>query len=41
MTTTIRRYTADDLWGMPTDEPWELWEGELRKAPGAGGRRAG
>jgi Uma2 family endonuclease len=22
---------------MPTDQPWELWEGELRKVPGAGG----
>ena len=22
---------------MPTDEPWEIWEGELRKVPGAGG----
>src|SRR5262245_20116683 len=22
---------------MPTDEPWELWEGELRTVPGAGG----
>ena len=26
---------------MPTDEPWELWEGELRKVPGAGGAASG
>jgi len=36
MATTTKLYTADDLWRMPTDEPWELWEGELRKVPGAG-----
>jgi Uma2 family endonuclease len=26
---------------MPTDEPWEIWEGELRKVPGAGGVASG
>jgi Uma2 family endonuclease len=33
---TTRLYTAEELAEMPTDEPWELWEGELRKVPGAG-----
>jgi Uma2 family endonuclease len=33
---TTRLYTAEDLWEMPTDFPWELWEGVLRKVPGAG-----
>ena len=37
MATTTTLLTAEDLWRMPTDEPWELWEGELRKVPGAGG----
>ena len=37
MATTAKRYTADDLLHMPGDEPWELWDGELRKVPGAGG----
>ena len=37
MATTTKRYTAEDLWRMPGDEPWELWDGELRKVPGAGG----
>lgn len=37
MSATTKRYTADDLWRMPGDEPWEIWEGELRKVPGAGG----
>jgi Uma2 family endonuclease len=36
MVTRARLYTAEDLAEMPTDEPWELWEGELRKVPGAG-----
>jgi Uma2 family endonuclease len=36
MATTTRLYSAVDLAKMPTDEPWELWEGELRKVPGAG-----
>ena len=26
---------------MPGDEPWEIWEGELRKVPGAGGEASG
>jgi Uma2 family endonuclease len=33
---TTRLFTAEDLAQMATDEPWELWEGELRKVPGAG-----
>jgi Uma2 family endonuclease len=37
MATTGKLYTADDLWRMPGDEPWELWEGVLQKVPGAGG----
>jgi Uma2 family endonuclease len=37
MSTTTKLYTIEDLMAMPTDEPWELWEGELRKVPGAGG----
>lgn len=41
MTTRVRLDTAEDLWRMPGDEPWELWEGELRKTPGAGGTASG
>src|SRR5688572_24316827 len=37
MATTATRYTAEDLRRMPTDEPWELWDGELKKVPGARG----
>ncbi len=36
MVLTTRIYTADDLWQMPGDEPWELWDGELRRVPSAG-----
>jgi Uma2 family endonuclease len=36
MVTTTKLYTAEELAEMRTDEPWELWEGELRKVPGAG-----
>lgn len=36
MVTTTKLYTVEDLAKMPTDEPWELWEGELRKVPGSG-----
>ena len=36
MATTVKRYTAEDLWAMPGDEPWELWDGKLHKVPGAG-----
>jgi Uma2 family endonuclease len=36
MVSTAKTYTADDLRRMPTDEPWELWEGALQKVPGAG-----
>ena len=41
MTATTKLYTVDDLWQMEIDEPWELWEGELRKVPGAGGEASG
>ena len=37
MTATTRLFTAEDLGDMESDEPWELWEGELQKVPGAGG----
>jgi Uma2 family endonuclease len=33
---TTKLYTAEELAAMRTDEPWELWNGELRKVPGAG-----
>jgi len=36
MATTAKLYTAEDLWHMPGDEPWELWDGELQKVPSAG-----
>ena len=36
MVLTTRTYTAEDLWRMPGDEPWELWDGELRTVPGSG-----
>ena len=36
-----RLYTAADLAKMPGDEPWEIWEGELRRVPGAGGTASG
>jgi Uma2 family endonuclease len=36
MATKVQLYTAEDLWEMPGDEPWEIWEGELRKVPSAG-----
>lgn len=35
---TTRLYTAEELAEMTSDEPWELWEGELRKVPGAGSK---
>ena len=41
MATTTKLLTAEDLMRMPTDEPWELWEGVLRKVPGAGGVASG
>jgi hypothetical protein len=37
MATTATLYTAEELAKMPTDQPWELWDGELKKVPGAGG----
>ena len=33
--------TAEDLAKMPTDEPWELWDGQLQRIPGAGGLASG
>ena len=36
MALTTKPYTAQDLWRMPGDEPWELWDGELRRVPGSG-----
>ena len=39
--TATRFYTADDLWHMPGDEPWELWDGELKRVPSAGGEASG
>ena len=36
MATTTRRYTAEDLWLMPSDAPYELWRGELVEAPPSG-----
>ncbi|MGH2531750.1 MAG: Uma2 family endonuclease [Thermomicrobiales bacterium] len=41
MTITTRLFTVEDLAKMPGDEPWELWEGELRQVPGAGGMASG
>ena len=38
MVTTSRLHTAEDLWRMPGDEPWEIWNGELRRVPGSGDR---
>jgi Uma2 family endonuclease len=38
MSTTAKLYSVEVLMAMPTDRPWELWEGELRKVPGAGGQ---
>lgn len=33
---TTRLLTAEDFAQIETDEPWELWEGEVRRVPGAG-----
>jgi len=41
MVLTTKLYTAEDLWAMPGDEPWELWQGELRTVPSAGGEASG
>ena len=41
MVLTTRLYTTEDLWTMPSDEPWELWDGELKKVPSAGGEASG
>ena len=37
MTATTKLDAAEDLWRMPTDQPREIWNGELREVPGAGG----
>jgi Uma2 family endonuclease len=36
MVTRAKTYTAGDLRREPTDQPWEVWEGELQEVPGAG-----
>lgn len=41
MVISTRLYTAEELAAMRSDEPWELWEGELRKVPGAGAEASG
>ena len=33
---TTRLLTAEDFALIETDEPWELWEGEVRRVPGVG-----
>jgi len=38
MVTTTRLVSAEDLWTLTGDEPWEVWDGELREVPSAGGR---
>jgi Uma2 family endonuclease len=34
---TIELLSAEELFWMPGDQPWKLWEGKLRKVPGSGG----
>jgi hypothetical protein len=41
MTALTKPYTADDLWRLPGDAPWEIWDGELREVPSAGGTASG
>lgn len=41
MVMTTKLYTAEDLWAMPGDEPWELWDGELRTVPSSGEEASG
>jgi Uma2 family endonuclease len=36
MATTAKRYTAEDLWLMPADAPYELRRGELVEVPPSG-----
>jgi Uma2 family endonuclease len=38
---TTELLTAEDLFRIPGDEPWELWEGKLRRVPGAGALASG
>jgi Uma2 family endonuclease len=37
MAETTKLLTAEDLMRMPTDQPWELWDGVSQQIPGAGG----
>ena len=41
MVLTTKVYTAEDLWAMPGDEPWEIWDGELRTVPSSGEEASG
>jgi len=41
MVVTTKLYTAEDLWAMPGDEPWEIWDGELRTVPSSGEEASG
>jgi Uma2 family endonuclease len=34
--TRTKVVSVEQLMAMPTDEPWEVWEGELREVPAAG-----
>jgi Uma2 family endonuclease len=34
--TRTKLVSVEELMAMPTDEPWEVWEGELREVPAAG-----
>jgi Uma2 family endonuclease len=36
MVTQTKLYTADDLWLMPGDAPWEIWRGALIEVPPSG-----
>jgi Uma2 family endonuclease len=36
MVATVRKYTIEDLWRMPSDAPYELWRGELVEVPPSG-----
>jgi Uma2 family endonuclease len=36
VSTRVRVANVEELMAMPTDQPWEVWEGELREVPGAG-----
>jgi Uma2 family endonuclease len=36
VSTRMKVASVEELMALPTDEPWEVWEGELREVPGAG-----